>query len=640
MIALENKDSLEELVRSIAKDKDAKKEKAAEQKDNAETAAAHDVSKEKAQKMEKIRAALNHSDEETPQTAAPQEVQPAAKPVKPLKPLKPLKRADASAPNAKPETPKSDDKPEASDDKPKSGEKSEKTGDKPKKSGEKSGQSGNKPKKKSGKKGASKKAAFGPPALVEHGISYGALASVIGAALAISCVASYLIVAGTYKEKFLPNTFVNSIEISGMSVAEAEDTLIRNTEVQDLTLITHDGEEAVFPAADFGLRYSVPDGALDEAGEENPYAWIGKLFAPSEYRIDYNLYYDEEALRQLLDSYDWGGDVSQNACIVRQEDGSFKIQEETLGDTFNTDILLNYLRGEMSQGVSTITMEDSGCYEEYRAAIKYGDLTQELELYNNYARCTITFDFDDRTKVVTSDMIADWIMTYPDGTVLTDEEGKVQFDKSGVETFVAQMAAETDTVGKPRQFNSTLDGLIEVPWNGDYSSTYGWQINQTDTVAQLIDLMQAGETVTVEPVYSREGFCRKTDDIGDTYIDVDISAQHFWLYKDGQLVMDADFVSGTETNPDRRTPRGVCQILSRNGYTVLGTMEVQGYETPVNFWMPFNWLGCGFHDLGRGAYGGSIYMYNGSHGCLNLKYSVAEELYNTVEVGMPVLVHD
>lgn len=626
---MENKESLEELVRSIAKDKDAKREKAAENKDSADSRPAQDVpeqelSKEKAQKMEKIRAALNHSDEETPASAAPpQDTPAAAAPVKPLKPLKPLKRVDAPEPAAPAEKPVKTAAPDAKPD----AEKRE-----PK--------SGSKPKKKSGKKRPGKKAAFGPPALAEHGISYGVLASAVGAALALSCVASYLIIAATYKDKMLPNTTINTIKVDRMSAEEAEDTLLKNTEVKDLTLITHDGEQVVFKASDFGVAYAVPYGALDEALSESQYAWIAKLFSPTDYRVSYDLSYNEDALRQLINSYDWGEKISQNACIVRQEDGSFKIQEETLGDKFDTEVLLTYLREQMSSGMNTFTMEDSGCYEDYRAAVCYGDLTQELELYNNYARCTITYDFDDRTKVVSSDMIADWIMTYPDGTVLTDAEGNVQFNKSGVETFVAQMAAETDTVGKPRHFYATLDGWIDVPWTDDLACTYGWQINQSETADQLISLMQEGKTVTVEPIYSRKGYTRKTDDIGNTYVEVDISAQHFWVYINGQVVMDNDFVSGTETDPKRRTPRGVCQILSRDRNVVLGTMATHGYECPVSFWMPFNWYGCGFHDLYRGAYGGSIYMYNGSHGCLNLKHSVAQELFDTVEVGMPVLVHD
>ena len=638
---MENKDSLNALMRSIERDNEAKKEKmAAQQSENrpAEPAANQELSQDKAKKMAQIRAALNRNEpEEKPQSTPPAD---SVRPVKtPTVPETEVNRALPSAPQAsKPAEQPAKAKPAAFEEmpkKPSAPEKAASAESAPKKRKKK------KSAKKSGKNGFNKlKKVFGPPALAEHGISYGMMIGTIGAGLAISLVASYLLVAGTYKDKCLPNTYVNAIKVSGLTEEGAEATLIEKTEVKDLVLITHKGDEVTFKASDFNLHYTVPRGSLDTALSENPYTWVGKVFNDSEYKVDYNLIYDEDKLRTLLNEYDWGDEESHNACIVRQDDGSFTIQAETLGDQFDTEVLLRFLRKNMTNGMSKFKLEDTGAYEGYRALVRSEDLQQELEIYNNYARCVITYDFDDRKKVVSPDMIADWIMTDPDGTVQLDANGKALFDVNAVQVFVAQMAAETDTVGKPRHFFATLDGWIDVPWNGDYSSTYGWKINQTNTVIQLIGLMQEGKTVTVEPEYERRGYCRKKDDIGNTYVEADISAQHFWVYKDGQCVMDDDFVSGTETNKERRTPRGVCSILSKNRNVTLGTYAVQGYECPVSFWMPFNWLGCGFHDLSRGAYGGSIYMYNGSHGCLNLKYSVAKQLFETVETGMPVLVHD
>ena len=653
---MENKDSLEELVRSIARDKDAKREKAEQQESRMQKAVSDDASRQKAEKMEKIRAALKTSDGEKPAPAA-------EKPEKPLKPLKPLRRSETEKKeieNAAAETvyvnaeeakrivegsaPEAAKKPAAKKPAGQSNSAPKKSAGKPAERSAAPRAAAAKteePKKKPAKKVVRKnQRVFGPPALAEQGITYAMLAGVTGIALAISAVASYFIVAHTYKDKFLPNTLVNATEVGRMSLEEAEDTLVKNTEVKNLTLITHDGEQVEIPAKDFGVQYSVPYGALDEALSENEYSWVGKLFNGTEYKVNFDLSYDEEALRQLINDHDWGDDISQDACIVHKDDGSFTIQEETLGDEFDTEVLLSYIREKMTSGMSTLEMEDSGCYEMYRASVRYEDLTGVLDLYNSFGRCNITFDFDDRKKVVTSDMIVDWLMTYADGTVLTDSTGTPQFDRSKVAEFVAQMAADTDTYGKPRHFYATLDGWIDVPWDGDLSSSYGWQIDQEETTLQLIDLMQKGETVTVEPVYANTGYTRKTDDIGNTYVEADISAQHFWVYINGQMVLDDDFVSGTETDPDRRTPRGVCCILGKVYQTVLGTYANQGYECPVDYWMPFNWLGCGFHDLSRGAYGGSIYMYNGSHGCLNLSYSTAQQLFEIVEEGMPVLVHD
>ena len=48
------------------------------------------------------------------------------------------------------------------------------------------------------------------------------------------------------------------------------------------------------------------------------------------------------------------------------------------------------------------------------------------------------------------------------------------------------------------------------------------------------------------------------------------------------------------------------------------TLRGENYETPVTYWMPFAG-NVGMHDAyWRSKFGGSIYKYAGSHGCINL----------------------
>jgi lipoprotein-anchoring transpeptidase ErfK/SrfK len=64
------------------------------------------------------------------------------------------------------------------------------------------------------------------------------------------------------------------------------------------------------------------------------------------------------------------------------------------------------------------------------------------------------------------------------------------------------------------------------------------------------------------------------------------------------------------------------------------------YETPVTYWMPFVDNSIGFHDAyWRSSFGGTIYTYGGSHGCINLPTSAAQSLYDIIEVGTVVVVH-
>ncbi|MFQ8840107.1 MAG: L,D-transpeptidase family protein [Clostridium fessum] len=42
----------------------------------------------------------------------------------------------------------------------------------------------------------------------------------------------------------------------------------------------------------------------------------------------------------------------------------------------------------------------------------------------------------------------------------------------------------------------------------------------------------------------------------------------------------------------------------------------------------------------RSKFGGTIYQYSGSHGCINLPVDKAKLLYEKVYKGMPVLCHN
>jgi lipoprotein-anchoring transpeptidase ErfK/SrfK len=445
-------------------------------------------------------------------------------------------------------------------------------------------------------------------------------------------VLSYVIMALSYRNKFLPNTYINDIPVAGMTQEEAQQALLESVRADNLQFVTPKGEEVEFAADAFSAKYALSENALEETAVENSFTWPCKLFTRSDYTVTFDFSFSEDSLHKLIEDYDWGDEESQNACIVRSDDGTYEIQPETLGDQFDVNQLLTYAVSQIETGNTRIVMEDSGCYESYRAEIVSSDLTSQLALCNQYASCTITFDFSDRQKTIDGEMISEWVKM--------DEDGNIDFDTAAIAEFVAQMADETDTYGRDHSFYATLDGWITVPWTS--SSIYGWQIDQTSTTEQILELLQAGESATVEPVYTNWGYAysRATDDIGNTYVEVDISAQHVWYYKDGALVMDTDCVTGLQSDPERQTPCGIFKIWSHESPRKLGTYAVQGYETWVDYWMPVTYTGIGLHDLDRSAYGGNIYLTNGSHGCINLPHDFAASLFDSTVNGIPVIIHE
>ena len=64
-------------------------------------------------------------------------------------------------------------------------------------------------------------------------------------------------------------------------------------------------------------------------------------------------------------------------------------------------------------------------------------------------------------------------------------------------------------------------------------------------------------------------------------------------------------------------------------------------EAFVRYWMRFTNGGQGLHDAGwRNKFGQTIYVTNGSHGCVNLTRPTAKTIYENSYVGMFVIVEN
>jgi lipoprotein-anchoring transpeptidase ErfK/SrfK len=124
------------------------------------------------------------------------------------------------------------------------------------------------------------------------------------------------------------------------------------------------------------------------------------------------------------------------------------------------------------------------------------------------------------------------------------------------------------------------------------------------------------------------------NDIGGTYIEVDMTMQKLYGYKDGEKVIETDIVTGNmRRNWD--TPAGVNYVYAKQKKRIL---RGANYATPVDYWMPV--VGnIGLHDANwRSEFGGEIYQTDGSHGCVNIPPEVMPIIYETYEVGTPVIM--
>ena len=100
-----------------------------------------------------------------------------------------------------------------------------------------------------------------------------------------------------------------------------------------------------------------------------------------------------------------------------------------------------------------------------------------------------------------------------------------------------------------------------------FYSTYGTELDHDAELKYLSEMIHSEElrdgTPDVHtPKYTHEATVRGLNDIGDTYIEVDLSDQYFYFYKDGELILETDIVSG-DIPKGWTTPRGVFSVYSK-----------------------------------------------------------------------------
>lgn len=422
----------------------------------------------------------------------------------------------------------------------------------------------------------------------------------------------------------LPNTHVNGRDVS---FAPKESVIGDSVGDFDIKIKGIDDKELVFNSKDIDYKANIPKGA---SLDQNPLKWPISFFSKESFEFDYKVNYDENKLEDILKNSKFMNKIVEPEDAKLEFDGKeFKIKEEIKGNKVKYNKLKEALVSAIKTRNADIELDES-FYEQPKVYAKDENLQKALNQANEALKLSFKFNINGFDYKIEGEKLADMV---------NFEDEKLTLNHEKVTEYVSKMAEETNTYGKNRKFKATDLGEITVN-----PGVYGYKLNEEETIKSFLDAFEKGKSAEIEPVYLKAGLNRYEDgsDIKDTYIEVDLSRQHVWYYKNGQVLLSTDIVTG-RLSEGALTNKGVGAILSKEKDSKLKGKNFDGsdYETPVKYWMPIGWDGEGFHDANwRYAFGGNIYLYNGSHGCLNMQPSQAEKLFNLVEHNTPVVVYE
>lgn len=446
--------------------------------------------------------------------------------------------------------------------------------------------------------------------------------------------AAYTGLAEYYKDGFCYGTWINGIYCTGKTVEQIEEELLKHCTYSGLTVYPgSSGDECYYriDGEDIGLTFDFSEALKSCLDRQNPYLWIANLFHAREHNLMPVVFYDQEKLNGILE------DMPLLSSAEKEKERSVYIQKTQEGYVLVNERMdvLNQERAKEEIGKALLSLkeelrlEKKGCYENLPLTDSMKQEMDTFERIEEFQSCGIIYQLGEEQVPVDASVVCDWIALEEDGSFVYDEGGRLVADDAKIEEFVDALADDYDTLGKTRWFKATRGGQVKIE-----GGTYGNKLDRKAEKKYLKEAFRNKESGIHIPEYIHKAFAQGKNDIGRTYIEIDMTEQKMYYYKEGRLEVETAVVTG---NTGRRmgTPEGVNFVYGKQENRIL---RGPGYASHVNYWMPVKG-NIGIHDAAwRDDFGGEIYKTNGSHGCINTPYDEMSRIYEMAEVGTPVVM--
>lgn len=441
-----------------------------------------------------------------------------------------------------------------------------------------------------------------------------------------------------FSSHFLPNSTLGSYDVSLMSTSDAASALDKASGDYTLT-VSGEGLNFTLSSVDTGLNVDSSSIVQQAIGAYPLWQWPYRIFFDHDLSSSIEASYNQNGLGQTVrtkvDEFNKTATQPANATIAFDaKSNGFKVATEQQGTALDADAVVNSVE-EAAFRMESVCAITSDELKKPAVTADNPKLATAATSANKLLGADLTLMLST-TKVaeVNSETISKW--------VVLDADLNPTLSSDAMTAWVDKLATDCDTVGTERTY--TRPNGVTVTVSG---GTYGWEIDHDALITAVTDGVKAAEVKTVDipctqtaAVYNGVGGV----DFGTRYVDIDLTNQHAVFYDNGKVIWETDVITG-KPDGEHNTPQGVYMVNSKTSpQKLVGQMTSAGkpeYISTVQYWMPFIGNYIGMHDATwQPSFGGTMYADGyGSHGCVNLSYSAAQDLYGIISVGDVVITH-
>lgn len=457
----------------------------------------------------------------------------------------------------------------------------------------------------------------------------------IGMAVGSLVLASHLATKAWYDGRILPGVVVAGHDLGGMSLARARQVIRDEVGSYHLRLQVANQNYDLTPEQ-IGVQFDV-EGTVESAYGSGRDAWL-----PPAHHDPVSLSYSLD--RSVLNSF--ATSVSDRVGVPPVDAGVVVhgAQVQTVADKPGWSIDRLGLERLIQADVSSPGGADLHLQPRSQMAdIQVAMLGPTVEEAKQLMATPIILSYADKTFTPTPSDIGAWLAFQKQGA---DTTAKLvpSVDTAKLKNYIQTVANSID-VAPVNQMVTIENGVSKVTTQG----VDGVALDRDTVTAAIADSVTNQRpltfTLTTHAVpFKTISNSVVTLDLG-SYIEVNLSKQHLWVWQDHNVIYESPITSGA-TGAHLGTVTGLFSIYYKTTNThLVGYQYGYNYDVPVKYWMPF-YSGYGLHDASwrNGNFGETSgplgYYYDGSHGCVNLPDATAEFIYNWSVVGTPVWVHN
>lgn len=445
----------------------------------------------------------------------------------------------------------------------------------------------------------------------------------------------YLIGVVLFHGRFLPGTTVNGQSIMFLSPAEVTSQMESETGRHHMTFVLSDGTRRQISFQELGIQ-SKNDKLLLYEDTGSSWLWPISWIHPKQYDVKDELLFVRTDMKEKLDHVEWlsGGQTLQSDSVRVVVDGdSFRLIG-TGGDSYiDTNRLADVISESLLSGNLTIDLTDSDCYRTVEDVVPMEPVKLGSMSKDTVVSMKLDLKFNDEIhEVIPSSILEQSVY---------EQSGFLYVRPHILLSYLYVLGDKYDTVGSMRTFHTSSGDTLSLTF-GENDTYRGFDLDESGLLVSILSSLEHQDTSVIDVPWTNVGkdLLGVDNDFGDTYIEIDLASQHLWYYENGTMMLDSDVVTGLPTE-ERQTPTGLFYV--RGAYRDY-MMYYRDGAAKADYFLSVTPSGVGIHDTYRQDYGGSIYTYAGSHGCINLPYAVAKDLFHRVSsldnFEIPVIIYD